>query len=184
MIELVDKYNLAERVMISSFVPRIIDSVISASPSNRKFIIQSLRNRKALPDPANYAIFDQTTGINIMLQYMTEERIKKVQKSGHLVGLWFSMAREGKEDVKVWKQVFTMAGGVNFFYSDRPLESMKARDKFQVRSKAKKTASPTSSRKKTTKQKVAPKKSPKKIAKKTSKKVTKKPIRKIANKKK
>ena len=39
VIELIDKYDVAERVMISSFVPRIIDSVVAASPSNRKFII-------------------------------------------------------------------------------------------------------------------------------------------------
>ena len=118
-----------------------------------------------------------------MLQYMTEERIKKVQKSGHLVGLWYSVFRDPVEDVKMWRPVFTMAGGVNFFFSDKPLEAMKSRDKFQVRSKAKKTVSPTLSRKKTANQKVAPKKSPKKIAKKPSKKVTKKPTSKISKKK-
>ena len=98
VIQLIDKYNVAERVMISSFVPRIIDSVISASSPDRKFIIQSLRNRRGLPDPASYAMFEQTTGINIMLQYMTEARIKKVQKSGHLVGLWYSVFRNPIED--------------------------------------------------------------------------------------
>ena len=78
VIQLIDRYGLAHRVMISSFVPRIIDSVIAASTPERKFIIQSLRNRKGLPDPANFETFDQTTGINILLQYMTEEIIKKV----------------------------------------------------------------------------------------------------------
>lgn len=39
MIEMIDKYNLAYRVMVSSFVPRIIDSVIAVSTPDRKFII-------------------------------------------------------------------------------------------------------------------------------------------------
>ena len=39
MIDLIDKYNLAHRVMVSSFGPRIIDSVIAASTPDRKFII-------------------------------------------------------------------------------------------------------------------------------------------------
>ena len=38
-IDLIDKYHLAHRVMVSSFVPRIIDSVIAASTPDRKFII-------------------------------------------------------------------------------------------------------------------------------------------------
>ena len=98
MIELIDRYHLAHRVMVSSFVPRIIDSVIAASTPDRKFIIQSLRNRKALPDPADYEAFDQTTGLNMMLDYMTEARVKKVQSRGDLVGIWYLAIRNPNED--------------------------------------------------------------------------------------
>ena len=39
VIDLIDKYNIAPKVMVSSFVPRIIDSVIAVSTPERKFII-------------------------------------------------------------------------------------------------------------------------------------------------
>lgn len=39
VIELIEKFQVASRVMISSFVPRIVDSVIAASPSDRAFVI-------------------------------------------------------------------------------------------------------------------------------------------------
>ena len=39
VIALVDKYDVAERVMISSFVPRILESIIAESPATRKFVI-------------------------------------------------------------------------------------------------------------------------------------------------
>ena len=97
MIELMDKYNLAHRVMVSSFVPRIIDSVIAISTPDRKFIIQSLRNRKALPDPADYEKKEQTTGLNMMLDYMTVARVKKVRSTGGLFGLWYSKIRNPNE---------------------------------------------------------------------------------------
>lgn len=50
VIELIDKYDIGRKTMISSFVPRIVDSItrLSTSPPAehpRKFIIQSLRNR-------------------------------------------------------------------------------------------------------------------------------------------
>ena len=39
VIDLIDRYNIAGKVMISSFVPRIIDSIIAVSTPERKFII-------------------------------------------------------------------------------------------------------------------------------------------------
>lgn len=42
--------------MISSFNPKVISAVNSASEGRRDFIIQSLRNFDLRPDPANYEI--------------------------------------------------------------------------------------------------------------------------------
>ena len=128
VIELIEKYDIAKRVMISSFVPRIIDSVIAASTSDRQFIIHSLRNRMGLPDPADYAIFDQTRGINIMLQYLTDEIVSQTHASGSLVGLWYAARLNPLED-DMWQQVFSAAGGVDFFFSDKPLHAMEARNR-------------------------------------------------------
>ena len=42
VIELIEKYSIDLKVMISSFGPRILDAVIKASPVNRRFLIQKL----------------------------------------------------------------------------------------------------------------------------------------------
>ena len=34
----------------------------------------------------------------------------------------------------MWQKVFTMEGGVNFFFSNKPLKAMQARDKLQPKS--------------------------------------------------
>ena len=124
VIELIDRYKIARRVMISSFVQRILDSIIAASTPARKFIIQSLRNRGFKPDPADYEIFDQTTGINMMLQYMTVERVSRVRNNGGLIGLWYYAPKDPNENHEMWSKVFTICGGVDFFFSDKPVQAM------------------------------------------------------------
>ena len=39
VIELINKYDIALKVMVSSFVPKILESIILMSDSSRKFII-------------------------------------------------------------------------------------------------------------------------------------------------
>ena len=84
VIELIDRYDIGKKTMISSFVTRIIDSVtrVSSSPPAehpRTFIIQSLRNRGIKADPDNYRIFDQTTGINIYIDYLEGDLVNQVR---------------------------------------------------------------------------------------------------------
>mmetsp|Transcript_13204 Transcript_13204/g.17964 ORF Transcript_13204/g.17964 Transcript_13204/m.17964 type:complete len:129 (+) Transcript_13204:519-905(+) len=121
--------------MVSSFVPRIIDSVIRASTSPpatkpRDFIIQSLRNRMGLPDTLDYAILDETTGVNIFLDYLTEERVTKVHSNGGYVGLWYAASKH-TEDAAMWEKVYTTGAGIDFFFSDKPVEAIEARNRHQ-----------------------------------------------------
>ena len=120
--------------MVSSFVPRILTSIIAASPSTetykRDFIIQSLRNRGGVEDPHDYATHDQMTGVNIYIEYLTPERVLKVHSTKNFIGLWYVAVRQ-TEDAEMWSKVFLSGGGVDFFYSDKPLEAMAIRDSFQ-----------------------------------------------------
>ena len=93
VVELIDSYDIASKTMVSSFVPRILDAIIEASASAdqpRKFMIQSLRNRKGVPDPADYSTFEHMTGVNIFYNYLTQERVEKVHSTGSFIGLWYS----------------------------------------------------------------------------------------------
>ena len=42
VVDLIDKYNIASKVMVSSFVPRILQSIIDVTNPQRKFIIHNL----------------------------------------------------------------------------------------------------------------------------------------------
>lgn len=91
----------------------------------------------------------------MMLEFMTVARVKKVRRSGGLFGLWYLALWNPNEGDKIWNKVFTIEGGVDFFFSDKPLQAMQARDKLQQKSKSK-TCKAESARASTTK-KAAPK---------------------------
>ena len=72
------------------------------------------------------------SGMNIAYEFLNRERTAKVDKSGKLLGIWIRGKNkqnkhvEGKE---MWDKIFTMENGaVNFFYSDKPVEAMMARN--------------------------------------------------------
>ena len=55
--------------------------------------------------------------------------IKPVQEVGHLVGVWYVAARTSETN-EVYELLFGKTGNaVDLFYSDRPLEAMRIRDK-------------------------------------------------------
>ena len=69
------------------------------------------------------------TGINMYSKFLTEDIVNKVVKtSGNWLGVWYAAHRE-TEGEDMWQQVFSIGdGAVTFFYSDKPLEAMRARD--------------------------------------------------------
>ena len=87
--------------MISSFVPRILESIARTAPSTernpRKFIIQSLRNRGGVPCNKNYSTDAGHTGVNIFDERLTDEIVEKVHKDGSYIGVWY-VARRTVED--------------------------------------------------------------------------------------
>ena len=42
VVDLINKYKIASKVMVSSFVPRILDCIMDAAPPPRKFVINNL----------------------------------------------------------------------------------------------------------------------------------------------
>ena len=101
VIELIDQYSIGYKSMISSFTPRILTSVINASPSTelrpRSFVIQSIRNNYGKPDPDNYETFDEMVGMNIDYAQFTSERVEKIQSTNNFVGLWYSVTRASED---------------------------------------------------------------------------------------
>lgn len=82
-----------------------------------------------MPDPFNYEVDEGTTGINVLYEYLTEEIVQKAHTAGNYVGVWYATATK-EESEEMWDEVFSVAGkGVDFFFSDKPQEAMKARDK-------------------------------------------------------
>ena len=126
VIALIDRHDVGKQTMISSFRRRIIDSVIRASspPYKRNFVVQSLRNAGRLPDPDNYEVFAGTTGINLLFNYLEEDIVQKIHDGGNYAGVWYA-ADTSEESDEMWNEVFTInSKGVDFFYSDKPLEAM------------------------------------------------------------
>lgn len=120
--------------MISSFTPRLLTSVINASPSTelkpRSFIIQSIRNNYGKPDPNDYETFDEMVGMNIDYWQFRADRVEKIHSTNNFVGLWYSVTR-ASENEEMWFKAFTEGGGVDFFFSDKPIEAMQSRDSLQ-----------------------------------------------------
>ena len=67
------------------------------------------------------------TGVNIFLSYLTDERVNKVHNDGSFIGLWYVASRT-EENTEMWQQVFKVDCCVDFFFSDKPVEAMQARD--------------------------------------------------------
>ena len=44
VVDLINKYQIGSRVMVSSFNPNVLDAVLRASSADRDFLVQSLRN--------------------------------------------------------------------------------------------------------------------------------------------
>ena len=66
-------------------------------------------------------------GINIVYEDLAEESVRKVQFENKLLGVWF-VKKSQPESKAMRTKVFTIEGGVDFFFSDDPLEAMKLRD--------------------------------------------------------
>jgi len=65
-------------------------------------------------------------GVNISATYLTQELVDSVKSKGKTLGVWVA-ASVLKEDETFWRRVFSMRG-IDFFYSDFPIEAMKVRD--------------------------------------------------------
>ena len=102
VIELIKKYDIGPRVVISSFTPKVIKSVEKASmpPEDRTFIIQPLINVKGKTDPHNYVVQDHMSGLNMNYEFLNKERTSKVTKNKKLLGVWLSHKKTNKKENK------------------------------------------------------------------------------------
>lgn len=63
-------------------------------------------------------------------KFLTEKRIEYAHQEDSYAGVYYADGID-KENDKMWNKVFTMGDRVDFFYSNKPLEAMKARDNLQ-----------------------------------------------------
>ena len=67
------------------------------------------------------------TGVNIRYNFLSNEVERKVHYKNKLLGVWYNKI-DTNEDNEMYENVFSIGGGVDFFYSDKPLEAKKVRD--------------------------------------------------------
>lgn len=67
VVQLIDQYDIANKVMISSFTPVILESIVTNSPSTRQFIILQLTDE----DRADYPTHDSHTGVSLQQDFLT-----------------------------------------------------------------------------------------------------------------
>ena len=60
------------------------------------------------------------SGVNIRYNFLTDEVLNKVHSQRKLLGVWYNKI-DTIEDNVMYKKIFT--SGVDFFYSDKPLEA-------------------------------------------------------------
>ena len=130
-VEMINQNDIANKVMISSFNSEILDAVTSVSATPRRFMVQRLTNPDFEDDRDQYNTFEDHSGVNIFFNHITEQVVNKVHQQGNnKIGLWHC-ARRNTENDHMYQQVFTIGGGVDFFFSDKPVEAMRARDQLQ-----------------------------------------------------
>ena len=91
VVNLINKHKIASKVMISSFVPRILRSIIEISPPSRKFIINNLVSNTAdVHDGHDLATYSNFDGSNIDYRFLTEEIVTRIHSELRRLGVWYS----------------------------------------------------------------------------------------------
>ena len=69
--------------------------------------------------------------MNFQMEQLQTSLVKEERRKGNLVGMWY-IASANLESGELWEKAFRTCGGIDFFYSDRPVEAMAARDAIQT----------------------------------------------------
>ena len=77
VVELIEKYDIWQKTMVSSFVPLLIDNVHRVTKDYyQKFYIQSLVNTRGIEE--NYDTPKSMSGVCIAFDYATSDIVTKV----------------------------------------------------------------------------------------------------------
>lgn len=125
LCNLLSSYRVAKRVIISSFSNAQLQAVNEASAGRRDFVIQSLRNHNGGPD--DYSIDQTMDGVNLIYSQLNRQLIENLRETHSLLGVWF-WTEQNIENHAMYVRVFETCGNIDFFYSDKPLEAMAARN--------------------------------------------------------
>lgn len=128
VLYLIDQYKIGHRTILSSFDPWVLQRIVGLSPR------QELREFKVLllcDDATCFNDFvtpEQLEGNSINYNLLNEERMESIVDGGkNSIGIYSSITDgEGPER---WEKVFSFKGGVDYFYSDKPIEATRARNR-------------------------------------------------------
>jgi len=123
---LINKYRIASQTMISSFDTNVIKAVHIACEGKRDFVVQSLRNFDGGPDPSDYAIDESMQGVNLIYSQLSRTLVDRLRSIDQLLGVWY-WTEQSQENALMYSRVFHTCAPIDLFYSDRPLEAIKAR---------------------------------------------------------
>ena len=124
--EHIDWFQVEERTIISSFVSLVTKQMKAIAPV-RNFQILQLLNYGGL-EKNGYPTPRGMQGINLDLHYLDQDVIEKTQTNGNAVAVWYWTKTESEND-QVYNLLFGKTGNkVDYFYSDQPMEAMRARD--------------------------------------------------------
>ena len=68
-------------------------------------------------------------GVNLIYSQLSKGLVETIRTSNEhqLLGVWY-WAPESSENAAMYMRVFNTCGNIDFFYSDKPIEAMAARD--------------------------------------------------------
>ena len=126
--QMINKHGVAKHTMISSFSATLLQDVVRASDNHHDFVIQSLRNGFGGPHSDDYAVHPQMLGVNIVYAQISPQLVQQLRQSEQtiFIGVWY-LKCQSQEDATMYTIVFKTCSRIDFFYSDKPLEAMKAR---------------------------------------------------------
>ena len=132
---MINDYDIAQKVIVSSFDEEILEDVVGAAAPFRQFKVMSLRKLEGLPVPLErdgIVVLSEIIPMEQQVQTVLESRnqiVKNELDSRHQIGVYIHWHENEDE---IWEEVFTYGDGVDLFYSDLPLEAMEARKILQA----------------------------------------------------
>ncbi|CDW73445.1 glycerophosphoryl diester phosphodiesterase [Stylonychia lemnae] len=131
VLGLVDKYEMHQKFLISSFNYDVLASAEKArearKETNPHFDIIYLYNYENQPLPSPDEYLARGNGINISANHINDEVVSQVKSKGLKLGVWIR-AKDYTESEETYLQMLNY--GIDFICADFPLKAMATRERY------------------------------------------------------